>query len=85
MIPIVFHAVQNHHAEQCASEVSQLEEIIHYLSATFSYRADNYNFKKKPISADNDMVVDIQYSASLSNSYLHYFGQKVCTTLAMVK
>lgn len=59
VIPIVFHAVQNHHAEQCASEVSQLEEIINYLSATFSYRADNYNFKKKPIFADNDMVADI--------------------------
>ena len=31
--PIIFQAIQNHHVEQCASEVSQLKEIIQYLSA----------------------------------------------------
>jgi len=31
--PIIFQAIQNHRGEQCASEVSQMKEIIHYLSA----------------------------------------------------
>jgi len=30
---IIFQAIQNHHCEQCTSEVSQLKQIIHYLSA----------------------------------------------------
>jgi len=33
VIAIIFQAIQNHHVEQCASEVSQIKEIIHYLSA----------------------------------------------------
>ena len=46
VIPILFQAIQNHHVDQCASEVSQLKEIIHYLSALI-YRA---NFFIKPIT-----------------------------------
>jgi len=33
VIPITFQAIQNHHVEQCASEASQLKEIIYYVSA----------------------------------------------------
>jgi len=33
VIPIIFQAIQNHHGEQRASEVSQMEVIIHHLSA----------------------------------------------------
>jgi len=49
---IIFQAIQNHHGEQCASEVSQLKELennplfINFnISAKLSYRANNNNIK----------------------------------------
>jgi len=35
VISIIFQAVQKHHGEHWASEVSQLKEMIHYLSALY--------------------------------------------------
>jgi len=32
-LPIIFKEIQNHHGKQCTLEVSQLKEIVHYLSA----------------------------------------------------
>jgi len=62
-----FKQFTNYHVEQCASDLSQLKEIIHYLSGRFSYQTDNNNIKTDHILDNTDMVSNVVHPLIISH------------------